>query len=1127
MAVDEKELLKLYLQALLPDTEEHEAPPFEVPLSDADFFQPIAEGELQNYYSGMERNLILLQEKINQLKAQAAHADAEKNRLENECAALRWQLEYDRKLLHEIHSSKSWRIARLLHYFYGIVRCNRAIWDESRGSFDALLLRQCGSSSVIVRKNAQLLRRMLHGTATAVKRIAPTGAEGGSLPPEESQWKDFEKITYRSVYQDDESFRNPVPEVRAIAFYLPQFHTFPENDQWWGKGFTEWVNTRKAKPRFPGHYQPRTPHRDIGYYDLSRVETMKKQAELARAHGIEGFCLYYYWFDGKKLMERPLELLLAHPEIPLTFCLCWANENWTRTWDGQEKAVLIQQNYSDENDLRFIADLKKYLLDPRYLRVNGRPVVLVYHVKILPHPDKTFATWRQWCRENGVGEIQIWSCRTFIKNNEFRKPLEVDREVEFPPHMVAGLELMPPSRFRAYRDDGYYFNYNRIIDDVRTARTMADRAPYPVHRCAMLGWDNSCRRAEGYSIWQYFSLESYHFWMRRNIEYTRKHFHGDEQLIFINAWNEWAEGTYLEPDERYGYAAVNTTTRALCNLPALPEYQVLTPVPEDGGAAAAGIAPEESPGKILIHLHVFYVDLLEEFIAAFNRMPFAYDCVITTDTRKKAAEIKKLLHANPLSRCGKFHLQVTSNRGRDVAPFFTACAGKIEDYDFIGHFHTKKSLTVDWGEEWRRYLIEQLLGTTEGIRAIFRRFERDGSLGLYFPAPYPAMRDYMHWEKNLDRCRKLLKEMKLNVDLPEKPLFPVGQMFWARREAVAPLFAPGIIRESLFEPEEAQVSDTLAHAIERLWKYVAEGAKYTTLAGTLPPSLQLFPAPAAGKNSTRPAGQGKIRRLAIFVHYQKERKLSPEDLYLLGELRKSAEICLVSNSGLDAESRRVVSPLVRNILSRKNEGYDFGAWRDALNAIEDLNSFDELILLNNSVIGPFYPFETIFERMGGSEADFWGMTAFPETHNPLREEAKALPGGVIPHHIQSYFMVFKRKVFESECFRNFWRNVKNETSLPEVVAHYETQLSGLLEKAGFRSEVYLRTAARLQEIDKVTPEYNAVYCRPRDFLILGFPFLKKNICYYLPQEEINETLHLIAEISPYPIENVKITARTR
>ena len=163
-----------------------------------------------------------------------------------------------------------------------------------------------------------------------------------------------------------------------------------------------------------------------------------------------------------------------------------------------------------------------------------------------PYP---FATWRSWCRKNGVGEIQIWSCRTFIKSREFKILDEVDREVEFPPHMGSDLEMFPPSKFHAFKEDGYYYNYQKIISDLYQKKTFADQSPYPFYRCAMLGWDNSCRRETGYSVWQYFSLNSYHYWLRNILEYTRKNFIEKERFIFINAWNEWAEGTYLEPDE--------------------------------------------------------------------------------------------------------------------------------------------------------------------------------------------------------------------------------------------------------------------------------------------------------------------------------------------------------------------------------------------------------------------------------------------------------------------------------------------------------------------------------------------------------------------------------------------------
>lgn len=452
MNFQEEELLRIFDRAIMPDSLHGQTLPAPERAT-GDNFQDIAVSELQNYCDGLEQKMIRMQQEINTLKHSVAQEKQITARQSNECESLRRQMEYDRQYLLQILNSRAWAVARMIHYLRGILTFNRAIILELKTVIDDRLLQEAASQSTPKRKAAVLLSALMHQATRTVKKIAGTKTPFTSPLPGSI----LEPGVYGSFYQDDERFPRLDPEVRAITFYLPQYHTFPENDEWWGKGFTEWTNTRKAKPRFPGHYQPRTPHKDIGYYDLSQVETLKRQAALAKAHGIDAFCMYYYWFDGKKLMEKPLDLLISHPEIDLKFCLCWANENWTRTWDGQEKSVLIQQNYSDENDIRFIQDLKKYITDPRYVRCDGKPVILIYHAKILPDPNKTFAAWRDWCRKNGVGEIQIWSCRTFIRTDEFKKPVEVDREVEFPPHMVASLELIKPSVFKAYKEDGFYY----------------------------------------------------------------------------------------------------------------------------------------------------------------------------------------------------------------------------------------------------------------------------------------------------------------------------------------------------------------------------------------------------------------------------------------------------------------------------------------------------------------------------------------------------------------------------------------------------------------------------------------------------------------------------------------------
>jgi len=373
-------------------------------------------------------------------------------------------------------------------------------------------------------------------------------------------------FSYESSYQDNIDFSGHKANVKVIAFYLPQFHAIPENDEWWGKGFTEWTNTRKAKPRDKGHYQPRKPHADFGYYQLTDVEVLKKQVKLAKQHGVFGFCIYYYWFSGKRLLEKPLDLLLAHPEIDINYCLCWANENWTRRWDGAESEVLIKQDYSEDDPYMFIEDLQKYLADTRYIRVDGIPVILVYNPAQIPNVSDVFEKWRSHAMKIGIGKIKIWTCRTFGKTAASLDIIDrIDGEIDFPPH-VSGLsskDINLPSK------TGNIFDYKNIMSVMQEQREISNvvgfsnMSPVSVFRCCMLGWDNSARRASGWTVFNNFTLKHFFEWVSslvRDAEHTGKSF------LFINAWNEWGEGTYLEPDKKYGYANINTLSRAIFGL---------------------------------------------------------------------------------------------------------------------------------------------------------------------------------------------------------------------------------------------------------------------------------------------------------------------------------------------------------------------------------------------------------------------------------------------------------------------------------------------------------------------------------------------------------------------------------
>ena len=349
--------------------------------------------------------------------------------------------------------------------------------------------------------------------------------------------------------------------AKTIAFYLPQFHAFEENNEWWGEGFTEWRNVARGTPRFAGHFQPRVP-RDLGFYDLSRIDTIKAQSELAKQNGIEAFCFYYYWFNGKRLMEKPLDLLLES-DIDQPFCIMWANENWTRTWDGLESDVLIQQDYRDQDEDAFIADTAKYMLDERYVRVAGQPLFILYRPGLLPDAKTTIARWRRkWHEALSVTPL-VMMVQGFGEDDP--RVFGLDGAVEFPPHKVcAGLKNIN-DRCRVLDS-----NFNGLVRDYKQVvnKSLSEPAPdYPLIKTVSPHWDNDARR-EGLGMVMYGSTPSeYQKWLNGAINFSIDNPVQDESIVFINAWNEWAEGAYLEPDVHFGHAYLNASKRAIKGLP--------------------------------------------------------------------------------------------------------------------------------------------------------------------------------------------------------------------------------------------------------------------------------------------------------------------------------------------------------------------------------------------------------------------------------------------------------------------------------------------------------------------------------------------------------------------------------
>ena len=348
-------------------------------------------------------------------------------------------------------------------------------------------------------------------------------------------------------------------KIRLISFYLPQYHPIPENDLWWGQGFTEWKNVGKALPNFLGHQQPKVPT-DLGYYDLRLLEVMENQAELAKRYGIFGFCYYYYWFNGKRLLDYPIERVLTTDKPNIPFCLCWANENWTRTWDGQHNHQLISQNHSDEDDLNFIINISRFFQHANYIRINNKPLLLIYRIDLFPDIKNTVEIWRNYCRDNEIGEIYLVMVQSFDQAKKRTHPdlLGFDAAVEFPPHEY-GKKTNAPGRIINPEFSGNIYDYRETFRNYIGKQLQ----PYTYFRGVMPSWDNTPRRQNNPTIFINSSPSYYQVWLENMINLTRQQNHGDEQIVFINAWNEWGEGNYLEPDLDHGHAYLEATKNAL------------------------------------------------------------------------------------------------------------------------------------------------------------------------------------------------------------------------------------------------------------------------------------------------------------------------------------------------------------------------------------------------------------------------------------------------------------------------------------------------------------------------------------------------------------------------------------
>lgn len=367
--------------------------------------------------------------------------------------------------------------------------------------------------------------------------------------------------------------------MKTIAFYLPQYHPIPENNEWWGKGFTDWVNVAAARPLYKGHHQPQIPA-DLGFYDLRLEETRVAQAELATKFGVGGFCYYHYWFNGKILLGRPFEEVLTSGRPDFPFCLCWANENWTRRWDGKERSMLMTQDYDTYSPEAHMEWLTQPFADARYIRVDNRPLFLVYNPSHIPNLEAVVKRWKESAVVNGVAEPYLCAVSSFQNTLSPTNAQAVgfDAQVEFyPSHQMRGLPSvkslslygLPTVWNRVLDRLGFRspalraathteFSYSKMVDNILSQ-------PEPTWMnfpCVIPSWDNSARRRSGATVIQNDDPELYRHWLSTALQKVSNR-PDDQQIVFINAWNEWGEGCHLEPDLRNGHRLLEATKAAM------------------------------------------------------------------------------------------------------------------------------------------------------------------------------------------------------------------------------------------------------------------------------------------------------------------------------------------------------------------------------------------------------------------------------------------------------------------------------------------------------------------------------------------------------------------------------------
>ena len=664
--------------------------------------------------------------------------------------------------------------------------------------------------------------------------------------------------------------------TKVFAHYLPQFHRIKENSEWWSPGFTEWTNVSKARELFPGHYQPHIPA-DLGFYDLSSVDIMYEQAELAKGNGIDGFNFYFYWFDGRRILEKPLENFLSS-DVQIEFSLCWANENWTRRWDGADKEVLLEQSYKSGFEVELFADLLPYFEDPRYLRIEGKPVISIYRAQEIPNVKMVFENLRKLAVTSDLPGLHIVAVESF--GLESPGLVGADAMMEFPPHGVGASCIVSPPAGIQEGFVGQAMDYRWVV---KNAAEKPDR-DFTYYRGLMPGWDNTARTGNRAHFFVNSSPRAFRSWLDFAVSWTMENFSAKEQgLVFINAWNEWAEGAHLEPDLKFGHDFLNevrearssdhvelaSARRAINRLVSsqseteprsegqseksswahlikafLREVnsnnlkQVLRLVREDPSGRKLFRNSEQAikailrvsgkdwrPSEYLDESRVQKIDWghrvlftchihYPEYLDRFSRLVETYSGSSHFAVTTDNKEVFEEIQSRDYPNVT---VKKSQNRGRNFGPLLVELLEEMAGYDYVVHLHSKRSVhsTRDVASRWAD-LHWKMLGEN---KRVFDRsvalLDSDKEIAIAYPLATKVVKpSRFNWFLNRDLAEVWMK--RKGIDFVEDPFpFPAGGMFLMRTKAFAHVLEDSWTYEN-FPEESGQLDGTTQHMLERL-----------------------------------------------------------------------------------------------------------------------------------------------------------------------------------------------------------------------------------------------------------------------------------------------------------------------